>query len=144
MRRRWRGCSASIRPGDYFAINAYLAESPETDAALEAMRVKVRNARRVATTAGYGPRFQHSTGQLHRGGPANGVFLQITCEPATEVAIPGRPWGFGQVVAAQADGDLASLTSHGRRVRRVRLSASDVARGLCGAGSGAIDRAVSA
>ena len=136
------GLLASIRTGDYFAITAYLDDTPDTEAALQAIRLKVRNAKRVATTTGYGPRFQHSTGQLHKGDAANGVFLQITCEPSAQVAIPGRPWGFGQVVAAQADGDLASLASRGRRVRRVRLP-KDVTLGLSDLAE-AIDRAVSA
>jgi glucose-6-phosphate isomerase len=120
---------ASIRPGDYFAITAYLDDTPETEAALQSIRIQVRNARRVATTIGYGPRFQHSTGQLHKGGPATGVFLQITREPSDRAPIPGKPYDFAQVIAAQAEGDLASLQSRGRRVLRVALG-KDVAAGL--------------
>jgi hypothetical protein len=120
---------ASIRPGDYFAITAYLDDTAETEAALQSIRLQVRNAKRVATTIGYGPRFQHSTGQLHKGGPPSGVFLQITREPAAGVPIPGRPWDFAQVIAAQAEGDLASLESRGRRVLRAALG-KDVASGL--------------
>jgi transaldolase/glucose-6-phosphate isomerase len=118
-----------IRPGDYFAITAYLNDTPETEAALQSMRIQVRNVKRVATTIGYGPRFQHSTGQLHKGGPPSGVFLQLTCASAAEVPIPGRPWSFGEVIAAQAEGDLASLQSRGRRVLRV-LIGRDVVDGL--------------
>ena len=123
------GLLASLRPGDYFAITAYLNDTPETEASLQGIRLQVRNAKRVATTVGYGPRFQHSTGQLHKGGPANGVFLQVTCDPSLEARIPGRPFGFDRVVAAQADGDLASLQSRGRRVMRAHLP-KDVAAGL--------------
>ena len=83
----------------------------------------------VATTVGFGPRFLHSTGQLHKGGPDTGVFLQITAEPRENVAIPGKPWGFGEVVAAQAAGDLAALRSRGRRALSVHLP-QNVSRGL--------------
>jgi transaldolase/glucose-6-phosphate isomerase len=76
----------------------------------------------VATTVGFGPRFLHSTGQLHKGGPDTGVFLQITAVPSTFVPIPGRPWGFESVVGAQAAGDLAALQSRGRRTLRVHLA----------------------
>ena len=79
----------SVRPGDYFAITAYLHETKETEAALQRIRLKVRDARKVATTVGFGPRFLHSTGQLHKGGPETGVFLQITAEPRENVPIPG-------------------------------------------------------
>jgi hypothetical protein len=120
---------ASIRTGDYFAITAYLDDTPETEAALQSIRLQVRNVKRVATTIGYGPRFLHSTGQLHKGGPATGVFLQIVRTPAAEASIPGKPWGFAQVVAAQAEGDLASLQSRGRRVLRVSVG-RDVGEGL--------------
>ena len=102
----------------------------------------MRNAKRVATTVGYGPRFLHSTGQLHKGGPANGVFLQVTCDPSVQALIPGRPWGFDRVVAAQADGDLASLLSRGRRAMRAHLP-KDVGLGLQGL-AGGIHRALRA
>lgn len=133
---------ASIRPGDYFAITAYLDDTPETEAALQSIRIQVRNAKRVATTVGYGPRFQHSTGQLHKGGPPSGVFLQITRAPAAQAPIPGKPWGFAEVIAAQAEGDLASLQSCGRRVLRASLS-TDVIPGLQDL-AGAIHRALRA
>jgi hypothetical protein len=105
---------------------------PSTDAneaALDRTRLRVREAKKVATTLGFGPRFLHSTGQFHKGGPNTGVFLQITAEAARPLPIPGRPWGFEKVVEAQAAGDRASLLAHGRRVISVRLS-TDVARGL--------------
>jgi transaldolase / glucose-6-phosphate isomerase len=124
-----RGLIDSVRTGDYFAITAYLHETRETEAALERIRLAVRDARKVATTVGFGPRFLHSTGQLHKGGPDTGVFLQITAEPREDVPIPGKPYGFGQVVAAQAAGDLAALRSRGRRALSVHLP-KDVAAGL--------------
>ncbi len=120
---------ASIRPGDYFAITAYLDDTPETEAVLQSIRLQVRNVKRVATTIGYGPRFLHSTGQLHKGGPASGVFLQIVRTPAADAPIPGKPWGFAEVIAAQAEGDLGSLESRGRRVLRVSVG-RDVPHGL--------------
>jgi hypothetical protein len=124
-----RALLQSVKPGDYFAITAYLHETRETEAALQRIRLKVRDRLKVATTVGFGPRFLHSTGQLHKGGPDTGVFLQITAEPAASVPIPGRPWGFGEVVAAQAAGDLAALQSRGRRALSVHLP-QDVAAGL--------------
>jgi transaldolase/glucose-6-phosphate isomerase len=119
----------SVRAGDYFAITAYLHETRETEAALQRIRLEVRDALKVATTVGFGPRFLHSTGQLHKGGPDTGVFLQVTANPAASVPIPGKPWGFGEVVAAQAAGDLSALRSRGRRALRIHLL-EDVPRGL--------------
>jgi hypothetical protein len=118
----------SLKPGDYFAITAYIAASRENETALNRIRRKVRDGKKVATTVGFGPRFLHSTGQLHKGGPDTGVFLQITAEPEAAVPIPGRPYGFETVVAAQAAGDLAALRSRGRRALRVHLP--DAASGL--------------
>jgi glucose-6-phosphate isomerase len=120
---------ASIRPGDYFAILAYVPSTEEHELLLSETRLRVRDGKRVATTVGFGPRFLHSTGQFHKGGPPSGVFLQITAEPREDVAIPGRSWSFGEVVAAQAAGDLAALRSRGRRAARVHLG-PDVAAGL--------------
>jgi transaldolase/glucose-6-phosphate isomerase len=118
---------ASLQPGEYFGILAYLPESTGVEEALTAIRVRVRDARRVATMVGFGPRFQQTTGRLQKAGTARGVFLQVTCEPSREQAIPGRPWGFGEVVAAQAAGDLAALQEKGRRVARVHLRGSTAA-----------------
>ena len=123
------GLLGSLRPGDYFAVTAYVASTPENEKALARTRLRVRDARRVATTLGFGPRFLHSTGQLHKGGPDTGVFLQVTAEPRDRVPIPGKPYGFAEVVAAQAAGDLAALESRGRRALRVHLSGG-VACGL--------------
>ncbi|MEP6470767.1 MAG: glucose-6-phosphate isomerase [Acidobacteriota bacterium] len=111
-----------LRPGDYFAITAYFPSTAENEDRLAKIRVPVRDGKRVATTVGFGPRFLHSTGQFHKGGPDTGVFLQLTAEPARAVPIPGRPYGFERVVAAQAAGDLAALRSHGRRAISLHLS----------------------
>ncbi|MBC8646875.1 MAG: hypothetical protein H7X85_06905, partial [Thermoanaerobaculia bacterium] len=111
----------AIRPGDYFAITAFIPSTRENEEALTRIREKVRDAKRVATTVGFGPRFLHSTGQFHKGGPETGVFLQITAETAGQVPIPGKPYGFGDVLAAQAAGDLAALRSRGRRAHTVSL-----------------------
>jgi transaldolase/glucose-6-phosphate isomerase len=113
----------SLRPGDYFAITAYIPSTPENEDRLTRIRLPVRDGKRVATTVGFGPRFLHSTGQFHKGGPDTGVFLQVTAAPATSVAIPGRPYGFEQVIAAQAAGDLAALRSRGRRTLALHLAA---------------------
>ncbi len=100
---------------------AFLQPSPACDAALGRIRVALRDALRVATTVGYGPRFLHSTGQLHKGGPPTGLFLQLTADPADDLAIPGRDYTFGVLEAAQAQGDLLALRSRGRRVLRLHL-----------------------
>ncbi len=118
----------SIKPGDYFAITAYIPSTEENEAKLNRIRLAVRDAKKVATTVGFGPRFLHSTGQLHKGGPPTGVFLQITDSPREDVPIPGKPYTFGQVIAAQAAGDLAALKARGRRAMRVHLD--DLVSGL--------------
>ena len=118
-----------IRPGDYFATLAYLPMFAEHEAVIQGFRHKVRDAKKVATCLGFGPRFLHSTGQDYKGGPNTGVFLQITADHAVDVAIPGQKYSFGVVIDAQAAGDLAVLESRGRRALRVHLGA-DVAVGL--------------
>ncbi len=119
----------TLSPGDYFAVMAYIPSAEENEKALNRIRLRVRDAKKVATTVGFGPRFLHSTGQLHKGGADNGVSLQISAAPAVEVRIPGKAYTFGDVLAAQAAGDLAALKSRGRRVMRVHLSRG-VAEGL--------------
>jgi transaldolase/glucose-6-phosphate isomerase len=118
-----------IGAGDYVALLAYVEMNAANAALLQALRHRLRDARKVATTLGFGPRFLHSTGQAHKGGPASGVFLQITCEPAQDLPVPGRRYSFGTVEAAQARGDFAVLAERGRRALRVHLGA-DVAAGL--------------
>ena len=115
--------------GDYFALLAYVEMSDAHTRVLQAIRHLVRDRRRVATTLGFGPRFQHSTGQVHKGGPGSGVFLQITGEEAGDLPVPGQRYTFGVVTAAQARGDLEVLAARGRRALRVHLG-RDVARGL--------------
>ena len=108
-----------VRPGDYVAIMAYAHQTPELDAAVDGLRRALMTRFRVATTMGYGPRFLHSTGQLHKGGPNSGVFLQIVEETGADVDIPGRPFSFGVLASAQALGDLRALQAAGRRVSRL-------------------------
>ena len=120
---------AQGRPGDYIALMAYLPEEPATHQALQSIRVRLRNGTRLATTLGYGPRFLHSTGQYHKGGPATGLFLQLTADDGEDVSIPGSPYTFGIFKRAQALGDLEALRRHGRRVIRIHLG-GDVRQGL--------------
>ena len=120
---------ALLAPGDYFALNAFVERCEAHDVELQRMRHAVRDAKRVATTLGYGPRFLHSTGQLHKGGPPSGVFLQITADDAEDVAIPGQRTSFGVLAQAQARGDFDVLVERGRRILRVHLG-SDVPAGL--------------
>lgn len=118
-----------IAPGDYFATLAYIQMNQAHEQSLQAMRREVRNAKRVATCLGFGPRFLHSTGQIYKGGPNSGVFLQITSDDATDLKVPSRKYTFGVVKAAQARGDLRVLADRGRRALRVHLGA-DVLGGL--------------
>jgi glucose-6-phosphate isomerase len=118
-----------IHAGDYFAALAFLPMFPQHEAMIQGFRHKVRDAKRVATCLGFGPRFLHSTGQDYKGGPNTGIFLQITADSAVDVDIPGQKYSFGVVIEAQAAGDLAVLESRGRRAVRVHLGA-DVAAGL--------------
>jgi transaldolase/glucose-6-phosphate isomerase len=108
-----------VKPGDYLALMAYLPPSPEYDRRLERVRVALRDRLKVATTVGYGPRFLHSTGQLHKGGPPGGHFLQITERPTKDLAIPDKPFTFGELEAAQAEGDLLALRKRGRPALRL-------------------------
>ena len=118
-----------LSPGDYFAILAYLEMNEAHEAQLQAVRHAVRDAKRVATCLGFGPRFLHSTGQAYKGGPNTGVFLQITCDDATDLPVPGQKYTFGVVKAAQARGDFQVLAERKRRALRVHLG-SDVRAGL--------------
>lgn len=110
-----------VRPGDYIAITAYIQRNAENEEALRRVRRRLRDRYKVATTVGFGPRFLHSTGQLHKGGPNTGVFVQVVADEEADLEIPGKPYTFGTLKAAQALGDLESLRAHGRRVARVRL-----------------------
>jgi transaldolase/glucose-6-phosphate isomerase len=118
-----------LNAGDYFALLAYIEMNEAHERALQAMRHGVRDAKRVATCLEFGPRFLHSTGQAYKGGPNTGVFLQITCDDAVDVPVPGQTYTFGVVKAAQARGDFQVLVQRDRRALRVHLGA-DVAAGL--------------
>jgi len=119
----------STHAGDYFALLAYLPAFPEVEESLENIRRRLRHATRRATTIGYGPRFLHSTGQLHKGGADNGVFFQITYDSPLDLAIPDAPYSFGVLKTAQAAGDLEALQSKGRRALRLHIS-GDLVNGL--------------
>jgi len=120
---------ATIKPGDYVALLAYLEETPEIETLLQTIRSSVRDATGCATTTGFGPRFLHSTGQLHKGGPGSGVFIQITAPDKVDFPVPAAPYTFSILKDAQALGDFQSLLAHGRRAIRVDLG-SDVLVGL--------------
>lgn len=121
--------TASCRAGDYIGIQAYLAPSESTSTALQGIRQRLLVRLNVATTLGYGPRFLHSTGQLHKGGPNTGLFLQLIDTPQHDLPVPGAGYTFGQLIRAQALGDYRALRQKQRRVLRVDLGA-DVAAGL--------------
>ena len=124
-----RALFGTITARDYAAVLGYLPMSDATALPLQRIRTAIRDARRVATTVGFGPRFLHSTGQLHKGGPNSGVFLQLTADPARDLPVPGRRYTFGTVEAAQARGDAAVLEARGRRLVRVHLG-TDLGRDL--------------
>ena len=120
-----RGLAAHLAmaaPADYLAIHAYLTPTAEAGRALQEMRVALRDRLRVATTVGWGPRYLHSTGQLHKGGPTSGLFIQITGDDREDLAIPGAGYGFSTLKSAQALGDLQSLRDGARRVIRLHLT----------------------
>ncbi len=111
-----------VKPGDYLALQAFVDPGDgELVGALQKARVVLRDQLRVATTLGVGPRFQHSTGQLHKGGPPSGVFVQVLGADEQDVPIPGRPYGFSALKQAQAAGDLLALGARGLRAGRVAL-----------------------
>ena len=118
---RLQALLGSLQAGDYFGVLAYVTRNAADEAQVEAMRVAVRDARRVATVAGFGPRFLHSTGQAYKGGPNSGVFLVVTRDPDPDLDVPGRKASFGTVQIAQARGDMDVLAARGRRVLRVHL-----------------------
>lgn len=115
--------------GDYVGLLAYIDRNQTHIAALERLRARIRDRLKVATVAGFGPRFLHSTGQAYKGGPNSGVFLQITAEPEEDLPVPGRSLSFGVIEAAQARGDMGVLVERGRRVARLDLG-RDVEGGL--------------
>lgn len=116
-----------LSPGDYFAILAYLGPDPRLVEPLERLRGLVRARTRCATTFGYGPRYLHSTGQLHKGGPNTGVFLVLSADPVPDLPVPGEALSFGVLEQAQALGDFASLEASGRRALHVHFPRPDTA-----------------
>jgi glucose-6-phosphate isomerase len=137
---RLRATFNVTRAGDYFGMLAYIQMNAAHEDALQGIRRRIRDAKKVATVLGFGPRFLHSTGQLYKGGPNTGVFLQITCDDARDVPVPGQKYTFGVVKAAQASGDLHVLRERGRRTLHVHLG-SDVDAGLAQLAS-AVERAL--
>ena len=110
---------AQAGEGDYACIQAFVEPTEEAERRIDALRERIRSETGVVTTAGFGPRYLHSTGQLHKGGPPSGLFLQLVDDPE-ELAIPGRDFGFRRLIRAQAAGDFDALRERGRRVARMR------------------------
>ena len=108
-------------PGDYVGLQAYMPQDEELAEKLHGVQGAIRDATKMACTSGFGPRFLHSTGQIHKGGPDTGLFLQITSDGGEDLPIPGMPYSFGTLFAAQARGDLEVLQAHGRRVLRIHV-----------------------
>jgi transaldolase/glucose-6-phosphate isomerase len=110
------------KPGDYFAINAYLPRTPEMIHALQRLRVAIREITKCAVAAGFGPRFQHSTGQFHKGGPNTGLFIQFVADAERNLQIPNEGMTFGTLIRAQALGDYETLVARQRRTLRLHLT----------------------
>jgi len=121
---------SAASPPSYVAIMGYVTPSEDFDAAVLELRAVIRDATRATTTFGYGPRFLHSTGQFHKGGPAQGVFLQLVHDAGDDVTVPEADYSFGELISAQATGDVLTLRDHGLPVERVRLDAADPAGSL--------------
>jgi glucose-6-phosphate isomerase len=115
---------AQAKPGDFLNLQAYLTESPTLNESLQQLRNQVQEQLHLATTSGYGPRFLHSTGQYHKGGPNTGLFVQFTADHPQDLPLPGRSYTFGTFMNAQAQGDLEALQSFDRRTLRVHLGAN--------------------
>ena len=119
----------SASEGDYIGLHVYFAPSDDISEGVRSLRIALGSKARVATTAGYGPRFLHSTGQLHKGGANNGLFLQIVDDAtANDVAVPETDYTFGQLITAQAAGDAGALLQRGRRVLRVNVGGGRAGR----------------
>jgi transaldolase / glucose-6-phosphate isomerase len=128
LRSHFGRVHAGAEAGDYVALLAYIERNEAHTQALTAMRARIRDRTHAASCLGFGPRFQHSTGQAYKGGPNSGVFLQVTCDDPADIDVPGHSYSFGVVKAAQAQGDLEVLVERGRRAMRVHLR--DVDAGL--------------
>ncbi|MBP9192737.1 MAG: transaldolase, partial [Ignavibacteria bacterium] len=118
-----------IKKGDYTAIMAYIQKDKLSEKYLQKIRELIRSSKAMATTVGYGPRFLHSTGQLHKGGADNGVYIQIVADDTRDIAIPGRPYTFSILKQSQAVGDYESLVKHNRRVIKIDLG-KDINKGF--------------
>lgn len=129
LRDKLEQIMASVRPGDYIAVQAYMAETAETNRVLQEMRTHLRDNMHVATTLGYGPRFLHSTGQYHKGGPNTGVFLQLSGEPENDLDIPDEDYSYRVLIKAEAQGDFEALAKRDRRILSIALGA-DIKNGL--------------
>lgn len=112
---------SQVKKGDYLGIQAFLPDNPDTSVQLRALREKLLDAAGIPVTLGFGPRFLHSTGQLHKGGPNSGLFLQLVDQPQTDLDVPGSGYSFGQLIRAQAVGDFRALIERKRRVLRINL-----------------------
>jgi transaldolase/glucose-6-phosphate isomerase len=112
---------AQAKEGDYVCIQAFVNPTTDAEAKVLSLAAKARAATGCVVTHGFGPRYLHSTGQLHKGGPPTGLYLQVVDDTGDEIAIPGKPFGFGKLIRAQAAGDFESLKERGRRVARIRL-----------------------
>jgi transaldolase/glucose-6-phosphate isomerase len=122
VRSELRTWLASARKGDYVCVQAFLAPSAEVDGALRALREALSDRTGLAVTGGYGPRYLHSTGQLHKGGADRGLFLQLTDRPSSDLLVPEQDYSFGSLISAQAAGDAAALIERGRRLLRLELA----------------------
>lgn len=125
LRSHLRRARSGAKAGDYIALLAYMQRNDANEQALTVMRTRIRDRTHAATCLGFGPRFQHSTGQAYKGGPNSGVFLQITCDDPADIEVPGHGYSFGVVKAAQARGDLEAMVERGRRALRVHLKNVD-------------------
>ena len=125
-----RAFFGQAKPSDYLCIQAYLQETPALNVALQELRALVQRQLHIATAAGYGPRFLHSTGQYHKGGPNTGLFLQLTTDHTPDLPLPGRPYTFGTFQNAQAAGDLQALHDYNRRTLRVHLGSTGAEAGV--------------
>jgi len=125
-----RALLAGLAPPSYFALLAFVAPSEEFDTAAAKLRAAVRDATGAATAFGYGPRYLHSTGQLHKGGPPTGRFLQVVHDSEPDIDIPGESYGFTRLKHAQAIGDLETLRGHGLPAERITLDGDDAAAAL--------------
>jgi transaldolase/glucose-6-phosphate isomerase len=130
LARVFRDFLHPVKAGDYVAFNAFVSNNADNLKILQDLRVAVRDRLKVATTAGFGPRYLHSTGQMHKGGTANGFYIQITADDTEDVAIPGESYTFGTLKSAQAQGDYEALKQKGRPIIRVHLASESATRNL--------------